>query len=75
MKRLSKAATAMLWGTGIICVLGMAGVGMLELKQAVCGARSELVTAVETMRSEGQELKYTIKDELEEFKDTIKSFK
>lgn len=75
MKRLSKAATVILWSAGIICVLGMAGVGLLEIRNALCEVKSDVITAVETMREEGQELKYTLKDELADLKDTIKSYK
>lgn len=75
MRRLSKAATVILWSAGIICVLGMAGVGVLEIRNALYDVKNDVVTAVEAMRDEGQELKYTIKDELAEFKETIKSIK
>ncbi|MBL1225854.1 hypothetical protein [Enterococcus sp. BWR-S5] len=75
MKRLSKAATVILWSVGIICVLGMASVGLLEIRNALCEVKNDVITAVETMRDEGQELKYTLKDELADLKDTIKSYK
>lgn len=75
MRRLSKAATVILWSVGIICVLGMAGVGVLEIRNAIYDVKNDVATAIETMRDEGQELKYTIKGELAGFKETIKSIK
>lgn len=75
MKRLSKAATILLWSAGIICILGMAGVGLIEMRSTLYDVKDEVITAVEEMHEEGQELKYTIKDELQEFKNTIESFK
>ncbi|WP_086348636.1 hypothetical protein [Candidatus Enterococcus clewellii] len=75
MKRLSKAATVLLWSAGIICILGMAGVGLLEIRSTLCEVKSEIVTTVEEIHEEGQELKYTIKDEIQGFKNTIESFR
>ncbi|MBP1047971.1 hypothetical protein I6N96_16900 [Enterococcus sp. BWM-S5] len=75
MRRLQKATTAIMVSIGIICVLGMAGVGALEIRSSMNDLRSEITSTVKGMREEGRELKYTIRDEVEDFKETIRSLK